>query len=82
MERFDDTSDEFRSDQAIEWLARLRASDVTAAEKAEFANWLAEDARTRLEAQSYPLLFRKDIGRYVLALALLPLLLLFRRDTA
>ncbi len=31
-----------RSDEAIEWLARLRASDVTAAEKADFAAWLAE----------------------------------------
>jgi len=29
------------SDQAIEWLARLRADDVTAAETADFATWLA-----------------------------------------
>ncbi len=29
------------SDQAIEWLARMRATDVTAAEKADFAAWLA-----------------------------------------
>lgn len=44
------------------------------------ADWLAEDARTRLLAQDYPLLFWKDMGRYLLLLALLPLLLLFRRQ--
>lgn len=43
------------------------------------AAWLAEDARTRLAAQDYPLLFWQDMGRYLLLLALLPLLLLFRR---
>jgi len=47
-----------------------------------FAEWINETARTRLEAQDYPLLFWKDIGRYLLLLALLPLLLLFRRQTA
>ncbi|EBA06951.1 vWA domain-containing protein [Sagittula stellata] len=44
-----------------------------------FARFLSEDARTRLEAQDFPLLFQRDFGRYLLALALLPLLLLFRR---
>lgn len=44
----------------------------------EFAAWLQASARTRLEAQDYPLLFWKDFGRYVLILALVPLLLLFR----
>ena len=29
-------------DAAIEWIARLRASDVTDAERADFATWLAE----------------------------------------
>ena len=29
------------SDEAIEWLARLRAKDVTAAERGEFAVWLS-----------------------------------------
>ncbi|WP_187429499.1 hypothetical protein ROLI_042080 [Roseobacter fucihabitans] len=43
------------------------------------SEWLSQDARTRLEAQDFPLLFWKDIGRYLLLLALLPLLLLFRR---
>jgi Ca-activated chloride channel homolog len=43
------------------------------------AAFLGEDARQRLERQDYPLLFRADLGRYLLALALLPALLLFRR---
>lgn len=46
------------------------------------ADWLSEAARTRLEAQDYPLLFWKDMGRYLLILALFPLLLLFRRQAA
>ncbi|WP_300035498.1 VWA domain-containing protein [uncultured Roseobacter sp.] len=46
------------------------------------ADWMQQDARTRLEAQDYPLLFWKDMGRYILLLALLPLLLLFRRREA
>lgn len=44
----------------------------------DFSLWLQASARTRLEAQDYPLLFWKDFGRYILMLALLPLLLLFR----
>ncbi|WP_424968626.1 VWA domain-containing protein [Dinoroseobacter sp. S375] len=47
-----------------------------------FSDWVQEDARTRLEAQDYPLLFWKDMGRYLLALALIPLLLLFRKGAA
>ena len=48
----------------------------------DLAAWLSEDARTRLERQDYPLLFWKDLGRWLLALALVPLILLFRRQTA
>lgn len=44
--------------------------------------WLQEDARTRLERQDYPLLFWQDLGRYLLGLALIPVILLFRRETA
>lgn len=44
------------------------------------ADWLSGEARTRLERQDYPLLFRKDLGRYLLLLALLPMLWLFRRS--
>lgn len=44
------------------------------------AHWLSQTARTRLEAQDYPLLFWKDMGRYLLILALVPLVLLFRRQ--
>ncbi|SFS81104.1 Ca-activated chloride channel family protein [Sulfitobacter marinus] len=47
-----------------------------------FAAWINETARTRLEAQDYPLIFWKDMGRYLLLLALFPLLLLFRRQIA
>ncbi len=43
------------------------------------AAWLSDAARTRLERQDYPLLFWHDLGRWLLALALLPALLLFRR---
>ena len=44
-----------------------------------FSDYLAEDARTRLEQQDLPLLFWHDLGRYLLALALLPMLFFFRR---
>jgi Ca-activated chloride channel family protein len=43
------------------------------------ADWMQQDARTRLEAQDYPLLFWQDFGRALLLLALLPLVTLFRR---
>lgn len=48
----------------------------------DLAIWLQDDARTRLAAQDYPLLFWKDIGRFLLFLALFPLLLLFQRREA
>lgn len=54
----------------------------TLADTDAFSAWLSESARTRLEAQDFPLLFWKDMGRYLLILALLPLLLLFRRQIA
>ena len=39
------------SDEATEWLARLRATDVTAAERGEFAVWLAQgDNRAAFDA--------------------------------
>ncbi len=44
--------------------------------------WLASDARIRLEQAEYPVLFWRDMGRYLLVLALFPLLLLFRRNAA
>lgn len=43
------------------------------------AAWLSDAARTRLERQDYPLLFWHELGRWLLALALMPALLLFRR---
>ena len=36
------------SDQAIEWLARLRAADVTDQERADFAAWLSTSDRHKL----------------------------------
>ncbi len=46
------------------------------------ADWLQQDARPRLEAQTHPLPYWRDMGRWVLMLALVPLLLLFRREVA
>jgi Ca-activated chloride channel family protein len=54
----------------------------TLEQTADLTLWLQQQARTRLEAQDYPLLFWHDLGRYLLLLALLPLLLLFRRLAA
>ncbi len=48
----------------------------------DLGRWLASDARMRLERTEYPVLFWRDLGRYVLFLALVPLLLLFRREAA
>ncbi|WP_417211203.1 VWA domain-containing protein [Antarctobacter sp.] len=46
------------------------------------SDWLSQNARDRLEQQSYPLLFWRDVGRVLLVLALVPMLLLFRRQAA
>ncbi|WP_232824892.1 vWA domain-containing protein [Primorskyibacter marinus] len=46
----------------------------------ELSDWVTGQARDRLEQQSYPLLFWRDLGRALLAFALVPLLLLFRRQ--
>lgn len=43
------------------------------------ARYLQPSGRERLERQDYPLLFWADYGRWLLALALVPVLLLFRR---
>ncbi len=48
MDTLDDIGNQTRSDAAIEWLARMRAADVTAAEKAEFAEWLAASPRNKV----------------------------------
>ncbi|WP_210877194.1 VWA domain-containing protein [Roseovarius autotrophicus] len=48
-------------------------------EAGALAAWLSDGARPRLERQGYRLLFWHDLGRYLLALALVPLLVLFRR---
>jgi Ca-activated chloride channel family protein len=68
---------------AIDTHAAAGAGTVFTLDQSDaFAEWIGETARTRLEAQDHPLLFWKDVGRYLLLLALFPLLLLFRRQTA
>ncbi|MFK7762462.1 MAG: VWA domain-containing protein [Roseobacter sp.] len=68
-------------DAAFETHAAVGKGAVfTLAQTDALSDWLAHSTRTRLEAQDFPLLFWKDLGRYVLLLALLPLLLLFRRQ--
>ncbi len=52
------------------------------AETDALAAWLSQSTRTRLEAQDFPLLFWKDLGRYLLCVAFVPFLLLFRRQGA
>ncbi|KRS10955.1 hypothetical protein XM53_18715 [Roseovarius atlanticus] len=46
------------------------------------AGWLGQDMAARLERQEYPLIFWSDMGRYLLLLAALPMLLMFRRQGA
>ncbi len=48
----------------------------------DLATWLSSAARTQLEQQDYPLLFWQDVGRYLLLLALVPMLFLFRKEVA
>lgn len=48
MERNNYINEGTPSDQAIEWLARLRADDVTAEEKADFATWLAASSLNKI----------------------------------
>ncbi|MEM8729773.1 MAG: vWA domain-containing protein [Pseudomonadota bacterium] len=52
----------------------------TPSETEALGTWLGEDARRRLEQQDFPLLFWSDLGRYMVLLAMVPLLLLFRRE--
>ena len=68
---------------AAETLARTGGGEVfRTPETQALASFLQEDARDRLERQDYPLLFRMDLGRYLLLLALIPVLLMFRRAAA
>ncbi len=48
----------------------------------QLAAWLSPGARTALEQQAYPLLYWRDMGRFLLLLALVPMLWLFRRRAA
>ena len=65
----------------LESHARAGAGAVFTLEDTDaLGRWLGSEARTRLERQEYPLLFWRDFGRYLLLLAVPPLLLLFRRE--
>lgn len=46
------------------------------------ADMLGQDMGARLERQDYPLIFWSDMGRYLLLLAAVPMLLMFRRQGA
>ena len=72
-----DVTPQMRGHAALTGGRAFGKEDVTA-----LTDWLAQGARPRLERQGYPLLFWHDLGRYLLALALLPLLWLFRRRGA
>ncbi|MFY0632772.1 MAG: VWA domain-containing protein [Vannielia sp.] len=66
-----------------EVLARAGGGEVfSPREGVALGAFLAEAGRTRLERADYPLLFLADHGRYLLLLALLPLLAGFRRRLA
>ena len=47
-----------------------------------FGDWVSQDLRTRLERQDYPLIYWRDMGRFILIFAALPMLLLFRRQSS
>lgn len=64
----------------VETLARTGGGQVFGLEQTDaLAAFLRESGRERLEQQDYPLLFWADFGRWLLILALLPVLLMFRR---
>ncbi|WP_299846695.1 vWA domain-containing protein [uncultured Roseovarius sp.] len=65
---------------AAETLAAAGAGKVfNLAQIDDFAGFLGRSGRDRLEEQEYKLLFRADLGRYLLLAALIPALILFRR---
>ncbi|ETX14236.1 hypothetical protein OCH239_03975 [Roseivivax halodurans JCM 10272] len=67
-------------DAVADTLARVGGGAVFATRDAEgLAAFLSDAARARIERQDWPLLFWADQGRLVLVLALVPVLLMFRR---
>ena len=70
-------------DPAAAALAEVGGGEVFAVGDAEgLVGFLEGAARQRLEEQDWPPLFRADLGRWLLLLALAPALLLFRRVAA
>lgn len=58
-----------------------RGQALAATDPEALARWLGDEARQDLVQQDFPLLFSRDLGRWLLVLAMVPLLLLFRRGT-
>lgn len=73
----------FAPGPAVESLAQIGGGRVFGANEAEaFGDWLEAGNRTRLEQQAFPLLYWRDLGRYLVVLVMVPLLGLFRRTHA
>ncbi len=71
------------SNTAVQTLATVGGGQVFVLSQVDqFSGFLRRPDRQRLERQDYPLLFRVDLGRYMLVLALVPVLMLFRRRIA
>lgn len=71
------------ADAALAELAAAGGGQLfTRADLERFAATLGTEGRDRLAREDRALLFRDDLGRYLLALALVPLLLTFRRATS
>ena len=69
-----------RRDASVDTLAATGGGQVfDLSQIDELAQFLGRSGRERLEQQEYKLLFRADLGRFLLILALVPALLLFRR---
>lgn len=67
----------------METHARLGHGRAFAATEVDaLGRFLSQDARTRLERQDFPLIFWRDLGRWLLLAAMLPVALLFRRRAA
>lgn len=69
--------------QAMVSLAQIGQGRIFTLDQTDaLASWIADDARTRLVRQNFPLLYWQDIGRYLLVMAMVPLLTLFRRRSS
>lgn len=68
---------------SVQTLANVGGGEVFALDESEaFSKHLSKSIAERLERQDYMIMFQRDFGRYVLFLAALPMLFLFRRRSA